>query len=218
VRRLFVFRRARSGPAGTGFPGSNQLPQKPQRPEAAEHSREAAEEQEGGGQIPALQVTPQWNRLESEFDVLRFLGRGGFGDVLKVRNKLDGCVYAIKRVLLQPSRKDENRKITREVKLLSRLNHENVVRCGSVLASCHGLLRKISASSSPLSYYNSWIERGMEVPDSSASNSASSTLPNPKPNPSETAHNAAIRKKKSVGNLCRSCVLLEWFSKFFRSR
>ncbi|VDO94375.1 unnamed protein product [Soboliphyme baturini] len=74
-------------------------------------------------------------RLETEFEVLKSLGRGGFGDVCKVRNKLDGCVYAIKRVPLNPRNKTLNKKITREVKLLSQLNHENVVR-----------------------YYNSWIE------------------------------------------------------------
>lgn len=75
------------------------------------------------------------SRLQGEFEILRWLGRGGFGDVFKARNKLDRCVYAIKRILLNPSNKMLNRKIIREVKLLSRLNHENVVR-----------------------YYNSWIE------------------------------------------------------------
>lgn len=53
----------------------------------------------------------------------------------KVKNKLDARVYALKRIKLNPRNKALNRKITREVKLLSRLNHENVVR-----------------------YYNSWIE------------------------------------------------------------
>uniref|UniRef100_A0A915JC39 Protein kinase domain-containing protein n=1 Tax=Romanomermis culicivorax TaxID=13658 RepID=A0A915JC39_ROMCU len=84
----------------------------------------------------SLPLNLQSNRLENEFDILKFLGRGGFGDVVKVRNKLDNGIYAIKRIVLQPNNKTEIRKITREVKLLSRLNHENVVR-----------------------YYNSWIER-----------------------------------------------------------
>lgn len=75
------------------------------------------------------------SRLLSEFETLQFLGSGGFGDVLKVRNKLDGNVYAIKRILLDAKSRQLNKKITREVKLLSRLNHENIVR-----------------------YYNSWLE------------------------------------------------------------
>ena len=46
----------------------------------------------------------------------------------QVKNKLDGQVYAIKRIPLNPKSQHFNKKITREVKLLSRLNHENVVR------------------------------------------------------------------------------------------
>ncbi|CAK9814660.1 eIF-2-alpha kinase GCN2 [Anthophora quadrimaculata] len=75
------------------------------------------------------------SRITNEFEVLEWLGRGAFGDVLKVKNKLDGGIYAIKRIELNPKNKQLNKKITREVKLLSRMNHENVVR-----------------------YYNSWIE------------------------------------------------------------
>lgn len=75
------------------------------------------------------------SRIQNEFEVLKWLGKGAFGDVLKVRNKLDGGIYAIKRIKLNPKNKQLNKKITREVKLLSRMNHENVVR-----------------------YYNSWIE------------------------------------------------------------
>ncbi|XP_077990931.1 eIF-2-alpha kinase GCN2-like [Glandiceps talaboti] len=80
-------------------------------------------------------IDPSKSRLYSEFEELQWLGKGGFGDVIKVRNKLDDCFYAIKRIPLNPKSKEFNKKITREVKLLSRLNHENVVR-----------------------YYNSWIE------------------------------------------------------------
>ncbi|KAM3955318.1 eukaryotic translation initiation factor 2 alpha kinase Gcn2 [Aphomia sociella] len=82
------------------------------------------------------------SRLIDEFEVLAWLGQGGFGDVLKVKNKLDGGLYAIKRVKLNPESVQLNKKITREVKLLSRLNHENVVR-----------------------YYNAWIESTIEMDD-----------------------------------------------------
>ncbi len=36
--------------------------------------------------------------------------------------------YAIKRIRLNPNSQQLNKQITREIKLLSRLNHENVIR------------------------------------------------------------------------------------------
>ena len=78
------------------------------------------------------------SRLASEFELLKALGKGGFGDVLKVKNKLDGRFYAIKRIPLNPKSKMFNKKMTREVKLLSRLSHDNVVRLvrQSIFLSC----------------------------------------------------------------------------------
>lgn len=75
------------------------------------------------------------SRLHTEFKELEFLGQGAYGDVMKVRNVLDNREYAIKRIPLSARNKQLYKKMTREVELLSRLNHENVVR-----------------------YYNSWIE------------------------------------------------------------
>ena len=51
------------------------------------------------------------SRLLSEFETLQFLGSGGFGDVLKVKNKLDGNVYAIKRILLDAKSRQLNKKV-----------------------------------------------------------------------------------------------------------
>ncbi len=45
-----------------------------------------------------------------------------------MQNKLDGCFYAVKQILLKSANKHVNKKITREVKLLSKLNHQNIVR------------------------------------------------------------------------------------------
>lgn len=80
-------------------------------------------------------ISSNHSRLETEFELLSYIGRGAYGDVLKVRNNLDNRLYAIKRIPLSSKNKQLFKKMTREVELLSRLNHENVVR-----------------------YFNSWIE------------------------------------------------------------
>ena len=53
-----------------------------------------------------------------------------FGRIVdQVRMKLDGQVYAVKRIRLNPASRQFNKeKITNEVNLLSRLQHENIVR------------------------------------------------------------------------------------------
>ncbi|RKP11474.1 kinase-like domain-containing protein, partial [Piptocephalis cylindrospora] len=76
---------------------------------------------------------PVPSRYVADFEEIEFLGRGGFGEVVKVRNRLDDRLYAIKRILVAPG----DRKIFREVKLLSRLHHQHVVR-----------------------YYTTWMEDG----------------------------------------------------------
>uniref|UniRef100_A0A5F8HFI8 eIF-2-alpha kinase GCN2 n=1 Tax=Monodelphis domestica TaxID=13616 RepID=A0A5F8HFI8_MONDO len=77
----------------------------------------------------------QFSRYFNEFEELHLLGKGAFGAVIKVQNKLDGCCYAVKRIPINPASK-QFRRIKGEVTLLSRLNHENIVR-----------------------YYNAWIEK-----------------------------------------------------------
>ena len=72
-------------------------------------------------------VNPQ-SRYASDFIEIEFLGKGGFGQVVKAQNRLDGRFYAVKKIPLDPSREDNNRKILREVMTLARLHHQNVVR------------------------------------------------------------------------------------------
>ncbi|XP_072120701.1 eIF-2-alpha kinase GCN2 isoform X3 [Mobula birostris] len=80
-------------------------------------------------------VQKQHSHYYSEFEELQLLGKGAFGAVIKVKNKLDGGYYAVKRILVNPNSK-QFRRIKVEVTLLSRLSHENIVR-----------------------YYNAWIEK-----------------------------------------------------------
>ncbi|KAF2766783.1 Serine/threonine-protein kinase [Teratosphaeria nubilosa] len=65
------------------------------------------------------------SRYAADFTELGRLGKGGFGEVVKARNKLDGGVYAVKRVKQAPQFLDQ---VLSEVMLLNRLNHPYVVR------------------------------------------------------------------------------------------
>ncbi len=73
-----------------------------------------------------LQEFFQTSRYRSEYDDEVFLARGGFGAVYRARNKLDGCSYAIKKVLCRGDR-DTFTKIIREVTTLASLDHPNIV-------------------------------------------------------------------------------------------
>lgn len=67
------------------------------------------------------------SRFLNDFDLVRCLGKGGFGVVFEVRNKLDDCHYAIKRIVL-PNKKESRDRVMREVKTLANCEHQNIVR------------------------------------------------------------------------------------------
>jgi len=81
----------------------------------------------------SLSTTPALRYL-TDFEELQDVGKGGFGTVVKVKNRLDERDYAVKKIKL--SRRNDsntNKKILREVSTLSRLCHENVVRYYQVI-------------------------------------------------------------------------------------
>ncbi|KAK1006815.1 eukaryotic translation initiation factor 2-alpha kinase [Friedmanniomyces endolithicus] len=65
------------------------------------------------------------SRYVMDFTEMGRLGKGGFGEVVKARNKLDGGVYAVKKVKKSLQLLDQ---VLSEVMLLNRLNHPYVVR------------------------------------------------------------------------------------------
>uniref|UniRef100_A0A8P4G4G5 Eukaryotic translation initiation factor 2-alpha kinase 1 n=1 Tax=Dicentrarchus labrax TaxID=13489 RepID=A0A8P4G4G5_DICLA len=69
----------------------------------------------------------QTSRYLSEFEEICRLGKGSYGNVHKVMNKLDGQHYAVKKILIKKVSKDDCMKVLREVKVLSSLQHVNVV-------------------------------------------------------------------------------------------
>ncbi|KAJ8283961.1 hypothetical protein COCON_G00028110 [Conger conger] len=69
----------------------------------------------------------QTSRYLSEFEEICTLGKGAYGKVFKVLNKLDGQNYAVKKVHIRSVSKDDCMKVLREVKVLSSLQHVNIV-------------------------------------------------------------------------------------------
>lgn len=128
-----------------------------------------------GSAISLLPNTPRRQRLDSlnsggPFQKSRYredfveegrLGKGGFGEVVKARKRLDGQIYAIKKITQKSSA--SLTEVLKEVRLLSQLSHPSVVR-----------------------YYNTWTEElydGAEVEeDATTENSDSEISPGTSPN------------------------------------
>ncbi|NXD40806.1 E2AK1 kinase, partial [Copsychus sechellarum] len=69
----------------------------------------------------------QTSRYLNEFEEIARLGRGGYGKVYKVRNKLDGQFYAVKKIKIKKATRRDCMKVLREVKVLAGLQHPSIV-------------------------------------------------------------------------------------------
>lgn len=69
----------------------------------------------------------EWSRYATEFEELCFIANGGFGQVYQARHKLDGGIYAVKKICLRYHNTNAFMRNLQEVKMLARLNHPNIV-------------------------------------------------------------------------------------------
>lgn len=76
--------------------------------------------------LESFGAMPAFSRYHQDFDEAGQLGRGGYGQVVKARNKLDGRLYAIKKI--SKTSATALKDTLSETMLLSRLNHPYVVR------------------------------------------------------------------------------------------
>ncbi|KAK3059535.1 hypothetical protein LTS18_010600, partial [Coniosporium uncinatum] len=83
------------------------------------------------------------SRYMRDFDEVEMIGKGGYGKVYRVKHRLDGEFYAVKKIAISPNRirkvqeggQMELEALLLEIKALARLDHPNIVR-----------------------YHNSWLE------------------------------------------------------------
>jgi translation initiation factor 2-alpha kinase 1 len=91
---------------------------------------------------------PVLSRYAEDFVEEHLLGRGGFGQVVVARNKLDGKRYAIKKISFSSVKSLRYERIQREVKCLAELDHPNIVRYHSAWLEEYRSDRSVSNSGS----------------------------------------------------------------------
>jgi eukaryotic translation initiation factor 2-alpha kinase 4 len=74
----------------------------------------------------AIEPYIEKSRYKTDFIEMKKLGKGGYGTVYMVYNKLDECIYAIKKINIKKL-SDESHYLE-EVKFLSKLSHPHIVR------------------------------------------------------------------------------------------
>ena len=75
-------------------------------------------------------ISNKGNKPE-DFEILRILGNGGFGQVFKVRSKIDNNIYAMKRMDLDYLREQGEKYVElamREAPILLHLSHPHVIK------------------------------------------------------------------------------------------
>ncbi|KAE9227744.1 hypothetical protein PF004_g11280 [Phytophthora fragariae] len=101
------------------------------------------------------------SRFEQDFAVVGSLGEGGQGSVFKVRSKVDGCYYAVKKVVLpratELDAKRAESQALREVRLMASMtSHSNVVRYHTAWTEVDACVPHASSSTESV--------RGSDVP------------------------------------------------------
>ena len=87
-----------------------------------------------------------YSRYLHDFDEIGRLGRGGYGEVVKARHKLENRVYAIKKI--KQNSASALASVLSEIVMLSMLNHPNVVRYFTAWTETDGPHRPGSSLSS----------------------------------------------------------------------
>ncbi|POM68303.1 PEK protein Kinase, partial [Phytophthora palmivora] len=109
---------------------------------------------------PDDSCTPK-SRFEQDFEVVGSIGEGGQGSVFKVRSKVDGCYYAVKKVVLpratELDAKRAESQALREVRLMASMSpHSNVVRYHTAWTEVDACVPHTSSSTESV--------RGSDVP------------------------------------------------------
>ena len=63
-----------------------------------------------------------------DYEIIREIGRGGFGKVIKVKSKYTGIHRAAKKIKKTHLSKEEREKLFMEMSIMQSLDHSNIVK------------------------------------------------------------------------------------------
>lgn len=63
----------------------------------------------------------------NNFDIITLIGSGSFSNVYKVKRKIDGCIYAMKKVNIANLSEKEIANTLNEIRILSSITHNNII-------------------------------------------------------------------------------------------
>ena len=64
----------------------------------------------------------------SKYELVSYLGEGGFGKVYRVKDKLTGTNRAMKIIHVKSTSSDHEKKISKEINILKELDHPNIMK------------------------------------------------------------------------------------------
>lgn len=78
---------------------------------------------------PQLPQQPSVARsLSSDFDKVKFVGKGTYGSVWLVKRKSTGKIYALKEVDMKDKKQVEREESVNEIRILASIHHPNIIR------------------------------------------------------------------------------------------
>ncbi|UJR10836.1 hypothetical protein I4U23_015023 [Adineta vaga] len=89
-------------------------------------------------QIPHTRLIDDGS-IETRYEILNKLGKGSFGIVYRVQNKSNHMFYAVKAISKKLGQKSKSISFDNEVKLLTEVNHPNLIHLHEVLESSQNL-------------------------------------------------------------------------------
>ena len=65
---------------------------------------------------------------KTKYEIIKIIGKGGYGKVIQVKSKSNNKYYAIKEIIIKDEMKDKIKDIQKEADILSKFNCNNIVK------------------------------------------------------------------------------------------
>lgn len=79
------------------------------------------------------------DHVRDRYEILDKMGSGAYGHVWKIRHKASGKMFALKKIFLAFQNKIDAKRTFREISILKKLDHPNIVKLKEVIKAQNDL-------------------------------------------------------------------------------